>query len=63
MPLNARCDRMHMQCSEAPPEILVLIGRQMLIAEEDHLVFNQRVMDLLKCLIADILGASLINRN
>ena len=56
MPLNARCDRMHMQCSEAPPEILVLIGRQMLIAEEDHLIFNQRVMDLLKCLIADILG-------
>src|SRR5262245_26483851 len=38
--------RMHMQLPEAAAESLVLFGREVLIAEEDHLVLGELVPDL-----------------
>jgi hypothetical protein len=36
------------QLAEAPPERLLLLGRQPLVAEEDHPVVDERVVDLLE---------------
>jgi len=44
---------MDVQLSEPAPEILVLFNFQRLVAEEDHGVLHQRVMDFLELLIAE----------
>ena len=44
---------MHREIAELPPEILVLIVGQMLVAEEDHQVFHQRVVHFLELLVAE----------
>ena len=45
--------RMDRQLAEQPPECLVLIVRQVLVAEEDHQVFHQRVVHFLELLVAE----------
>ena len=43
---------MQVQLAEAAAERLVLLVAQLLVAEEDHQVRHQRVMDFLKRLVA-----------
>ena len=45
--------RMDVQLAEQPAERLVLIERQLLVAEEDHLMRHQRVVHFLELLIAE----------
>ena len=42
-----------MQWPETPAEILVLIKRHLLIAEEDNLMLDQCIVNLLKHLVAE----------
>jgi len=56
MSLRFRGRGMDMQVTEEPPEGLMLVQGHFLIAEKDHLMLHQRVMDLAKCLIAERLG-------
>ena len=44
---------MHRQIAELAAEILVLVVGQMLVAEEDHQVFHQRVVHFLELLVAE----------
>ena len=44
---------MHRQFAEQPAERLVLVVRQVLVAEEDHQVFHQRVVHFLELLVAE----------
>ena len=44
--------RMHVQRAEAAAEILLLLVVDLLVAEEDHQVLHQRVVDLLELLVA-----------
>jgi hypothetical protein len=39
---------MHVQLAESPAEVLLLVWRQVLVAEEDHAVLDQAVMDRLE---------------
>ncbi len=49
MPLDeARGSRMDVELSEATPESLVLLGRQVLISEEDDAVVDQTIVDVLE---------------
>jgi hypothetical protein len=45
---------MDMQFAETTTEVLVLLGRQLLVPEEDDEVVQQGLMDFLKLLIADL---------
>ena len=50
---TASDEGMDVQLAEAAAERLVLLVRQLLVAEEDHQVLHQRVMDLLEGLVAE----------
>src|SRR5471032_945862 len=47
---------MDMQRAEAAAEVLVLVDRHLLVAEEDHQVLHQRVVHFLELLVAERLG-------
>ena len=47
---------MGMQRPEAAAEILVLVDRHLLVAEEDHQVVHQRIVHFLELLVAERLG-------
>ena len=48
--------RMHMQLAEQPAEGQVLVGRDVLVAEEDHEVLGQRAMDLVLLAVGERLA-------
>ena len=47
---------MRVQRAEAAAEVLVLVDRHLLVAEEDHQVLHQRIMHFLELLVAQRLG-------
>ena len=47
---------MDVQLAEAAAELLVLVVRHLLVAEEDHQVLHQRVVHFLELLVAERLG-------
>ena len=53
--LNRRVG-VRVQWSEAAAEVLVLVDRHLLVAEEDHQIFHQRVVHFLELLVAQGLG-------
>ena len=59
MALRAGRVGMDVQLAEQPAECLVLVERQLLVAEEDHLVRHQRIVHLLELLIAERLARSI----
>ena len=56
MSFGRRRGRMDVQLAEAATKVLVLVYRDVLVAEEDHLVFQQCVPDLAKGLVVERLG-------
>ena len=48
-----RRGRVHRQLAEQPPEILVLLVAEALVAEEDDEVLHQRVVHFLELLVAE----------
>ena len=50
---GARRGRMKVQLAEAAAERLVLLVGELLVAEKDHQIVHQRVMDLLEDLVAE----------
>ena len=52
MALRTRTEGMDMQLPEPPAEILVLVQRHLLVAEEDHLMAHQRIVDFGELVVA-----------
>ena len=53
---RVRIDRMNMQVAKAQGEIALLLGSDVLLAQEHHLMAQHRVIQLLKLVVAQRAG-------
>ena len=53
---RVRIDRMNMQVAKAQGEIALLLGSDVLLAQEHHLMAQHRVIQLLKLVVAQRTG-------